>query len=416
MKVVLLSHSDTRGGAAIVTRRLMDALRAEGVDARMVVFAKTSDSDNVSLASTAMRRRVAFLAERADIFAHNGFNRADLFKVSTARTGVPVDRHPWVREADIVVLSWINQGLLSLDGIARIAALGKPVVWTMHDMWCMTGICHHALDCTAYERECGRCPFLGSRRPNDLSHKTWRLKRRLYDEAPITFVAVSRWLADLARRSSLLANRPIEVIPNAFPVDRYITRPTTSPADLGLPADRDIILFGAARLDDPIKGLDIAVDALNHLHDDYPAVAAKATAVFFGDIRNPELFSRLRLDYRRLGPVYDPERLHQLYASAKVVLSTSLRETLPTTLIEGQAAGCFPVTFGEGGQRDIVTGPANGYIARYMDARDVAAGIAHGLTAIVDRDALHADVERRFGRHAVATRYIFLFNNLLSNK
>ena len=227
---------------------------------------------------------------------------------------------------------------------------------------------------------------------------------------------MSRWLADLARRSSLLANRPIEVIPNAFPVDRYITRPTSLPADLGLPADRDIILFGAARLDDPIKGLDIAVDALNHLHDDYPAVAAKATAVFFGDIRNPEILSRLRLDYRRLGPVYDPERLHQLYASAKVVLSTSLRETLPTTLIEGQAAGCFPGTFGEGGQRDIVTGPANGYIAHYMDARDVAAGIAHGLTAIVDRDALHADVHRCFGRHAVATRYISLFNNLLSNK
>ena len=39
-KVVLVNHSDTLGGAAIVTFRLMQALRQIGVDARMVVLRK----------------------------------------------------------------------------------------------------------------------------------------------------------------------------------------------------------------------------------------------------------------------------------------------------------------------------------------------------------------------------------------
>ena len=36
MKVVLINHSDTLGGASVVTARLASALRAEGVDARML--------------------------------------------------------------------------------------------------------------------------------------------------------------------------------------------------------------------------------------------------------------------------------------------------------------------------------------------------------------------------------------------
>lgn len=37
MRVVIISRSDQTGGAAVVSHRLMLALRAEGVDARMLV-------------------------------------------------------------------------------------------------------------------------------------------------------------------------------------------------------------------------------------------------------------------------------------------------------------------------------------------------------------------------------------------
>ena len=61
-----------------------------------------------------------------------------------------------------------------IEGVEKIIALGKPVIWTMHDMWCMTGICHHAGDCRGYLKKCGNCPLLGKRGgDNDLSHKIW---------------------------------------------------------------------------------------------------------------------------------------------------------------------------------------------------------------------------------------------------
>lgn len=145
LKVAMISHSDMLGGASVVTYRLMKALKAEGVDARMSVYNRLTDDASVRQVGTAGTRGVRFAWERVRIMAANGFRRDDLFKVSTADTGFNLSRDPWIREADVILLGWINQGLLSLDDIEALGRLGKPVVWVMHDMWCLTGICHHSL-------------------------------------------------------------------------------------------------------------------------------------------------------------------------------------------------------------------------------------------------------------------------------
>lgn len=412
LKVAILCHSDNLGGASIVTRRLFQALRQEGVDARMIVFTKMSDEAGVTPIASRFRRGYTFMLERLGIAFANGFSRENLFKVSTATHGFDLSKHPHVADADIILLSWINQGLLSLGNIRKLCLLGKPVVWVMHDMWNLTGICHHALECSGYTRQCGTCQFLKSKKSNDLSHSVWLRKQRLYDECPITFVAVSNWLADCCRKSTLLAGRDVRVIPNAFPVDSF--SPTTQLPLTFLPPDRDIILMGAARLDDPIKGLEYAFEALNYIFDNNPEVARKTVAVFFGAIQNPELYDRLRFPHMDLGRINDASILRSLYARAKVVLSTSLYETLPGTLIEGQAAGCLPVTFGRGGQSDIVDHKINGYIANYKDSADIARGILWALETKVNREELHKSVRTRFSSSIVSRRFIELFNELLN--
>ncbi len=414
LRVVLVNHSDTLGGASIVTSRLLEALRDRGVDARLIVYTQTQrDVSYITKLSTRYRRALKFVAERAVIYMRNGFNRDNLFKVSIANTGTWLHRHPWIKEADIIVLNWINQGMLSLNGLKRLGRLNKPIVWTLHDMWCLTGICHHALECENYKQECGQCQFLTGRSSTDLSHSIWKKKQRVYDRVPIHWVPVSNWLADCCRQSSLLRNRPTTVIPNVFPTESFFTDSWVERSTLGLPREGRLILFGAARIDNPIKGINYAIDALNYLFDNDPELSSNTTVVFFGAIRHRALLDRLRFPHVHLGRVSDPMRLRRLYASADVVLSTSLYETLPGTLIEGLAAGCLPVTFDRGGQRDIVDHLKNGYIARYKDIEDVAAGIVWALNQNVDREALHRDIDRRFGPDTVATRYIDLFNQLV---
>lgn len=413
MKVTLICNSDLLGGASIVTYRLMQALNREGIDARMLVYTKLTEDPAVSIVGTRTVRGAMFLWERGIIYLANGMNRKNLFKVSVANTGYPLHTHPWIKDADIVVLSWINQGLLSLKGVRKIAALGKPIVWTMHDMWNLTGICHHACDCRRYIERCGCCPLLGSHKEDDLSRRTWERKEHLYDTTEIHFVAVSHWLADRCVESMLLENQDITVIPNAVPVDSFFTSTAHRLTDFGIDYSRNLILMGAARLDDSIKGLPYAIDALNYLFDNHPEVARKSQVVFFGDLRHPEVLDNVRFPHVWTGRINDPKLLRILFANAKVVLSSSLYETLPGTLIEGQASGCLPVTFGRGGQTDIVTHLKDGYIAQYLNPVSLAEGLRWALAQNPDRQALHESVRARFSAAEVARRYIDLFNRIL---
>ncbi len=412
-KVVLVTHSDTLGGAAIVTFRLMQALRREGVDAKMVVFTKRSDEESVSCMGSRFERGVRFCMERFQLLPSLGFKRDNLFLVSTGNFAIGVHKHPWIIEADIVCLNWINQGLLGIKGIRRLHEMGKKLVWTMHDMWPFTGICHHAYECGYYTDQCGNCMMLtGGGNPDDLSHKIWKKKRELYNEVPITFVSVSRWLEKKARSSSLMRNLPVMTIYNAFPVEQFYTAPAQHIDSLLTTTKPNLILIGAARLDDPIKGLNYAIEAFNYIFDNHPEVASDTAVYLFGDLRNPQLLDNLRLSHRWFGRINDFKILSYLYASAKVVVSTSLYESLGGTLVEGQAAGAVPVTFGGDGRNDVVEHLKTGYIARYKDSRDIAEGILWAIKSDIDRDYLHQTVKERFGSKAIARKYIELFESL----
>ena len=43
----------------------------------------------------------------------------------------------------MIHLHWVNQGFLSLSDIKKLVNTGKPIVWTMHDLWPATAICHY---------------------------------------------------------------------------------------------------------------------------------------------------------------------------------------------------------------------------------------------------------------------------------
>lgn len=388
MKIALLTTSTLLGGAAIASARLADALRACGQEVEIF-----------SLDGKKREHTLPFISERAKILLANGFNRNNLFKVSTASDGQRrlVERVlAW--KPDVIVLGWINQGLLSLGQIQRLGADGTPLVWMMHDMWTLTGICHHSLGCMHYVGECGRCPLISKsmRGENDLSHKVWLRKRELYSRVQIKFVSVSNWLAELARRSKLLENNPPVVIPNVFPMEDF---------RIG-PKEEGLIIFGAARLDDPIKGLHHAVRALNRLTD-----VKGLHAVFFGELRNPSALSSLRIPYTHVGSL-DIAGVAELMSRARVILSSSLYETLPTTLIEGQASGAMPVSFDRGGQRDIVEHHRSGYLAPFGDEEALARGIRWALESEISPEELRAEVGRKFSAEAVARRMIGLFECL----
>lgn len=410
MKIAIINRSDLNGGAAVFTYRLANAFRSVGIDAKMLVTDKRSDDEAVVSYAGKLRDKSAFLAERLQIFLQNGFSRENLFKVDTADFGRDIASHRVIKEADVIMLNWINQGALSLDCVKKLCAIGKPIIWTMHDMWECTGICHHAYECDRYKIFCGKCQYLNSSRLKDLSYRSWHKKKAVFAAPNLHFVAVSNWLADKCRESMLLQGKEITVIPNTTDI-KAISYNRLPNEDYGIVKGRKVLAIGAVRLDDPVKGFPILIEALKVLRRDKSEVAENVHLLLFGGIRNKELLNELAVPYTYLGTI-TPGKVSDVLAHSDVILSSSLYESFGGTLIEGLASGCLAVTFGNGGQRDIVEHLSTGYIAEYKSAEDFATGIEWAVKESADRHLLHAEMEHRFSPATVISSYLSFIRSL----
>ena len=414
MRVLIVNTSEKTGGAAVAANRLMSALINNGVKAKMLVRDKQTDSLSVVQLAGRWRQQWQFLWERLCIFPHLRFRRANLFKVSIANTGSDITALPEFREADIIHLHWVNQGMLSLKSLRRILQSGKPVVWTLHDMWPVTSICHHSYECVRFESECRDCPFLACRGAADLSHRVFLQKQRLYSGARrMAFVAVSEWLAGRSRRSALMGHLPVTVIPNSISLSSFtITDRLDARSALGI-GERYVVSFGAARIDDPIKGFSYLLEALRLLVGSGRFEASSVRLLLFGGVRDERVFGQIPVPYTYLGYVNDDHRLSLVYSASNATVSSSLYETFGQTLIEAMACGSVPVSFDGSGQTDIIAHGQTGYLSRRLSAESLADGIAWALQSRLPAEDLRRSVARRYGESVVANRYIRLYEQLL---
>jgi glycosyltransferase involved in cell wall biosynthesis len=410
MKVLIVSTSDLQGGAAIAAYRLLNALTKAGIDARMAVRDKQSDNNLVVKIGSDRRNKLNFYRERADIFIRNRFSRQMLFDVSIANTGISITDLPEFRDADVINLHWINQGMLSLHEIGKIIASGKKIVWTMHDMWPFTGICHHAGSCSNYKKACGSCPYLGSYSSRDLSRHVFLQKQATYTKGKITFVACSHWLQSLAEKSPLTKGHNVVSIPN--PIDTDIYRPKDKIAarnKLNLPIDKKIVLFAAVKASDKRKGTDYLIEASR-------LMAQRNNDIHFliAGNRSEEIEQQLALPAHSTGYV-SPENMPDVYNAADVFVTPSLQENLPNTIMEAMSCGTPCVGFEIGGIPEMIDHKQNGYVARYKVVEDLAEGLCRILESD-EAETLSANAREKalssYSEDIVVQNYLELYGSL----
>ncbi len=424
MKVLFVNTSEQTGGAAVAAGRIMRALQEKGVDARMLVRDRsTADPDVLSLEPSWKLRR-DFLWERLVIWGANQFSRQNLFAVDIANSGSDITSRPEFREADLIHLHWINQGFLSLRGLGRIFRSGKPVVWTMHDMWPCTSICHHARECTGFHTECLACPFLKNRGAFfNLARNCFRHKARIYAGAPLHFVTCSQWLKDQASRSALLRGKEICAIPN--PIDpqafRRMDKAEARRRWAGrLPEGQKIILFGACKFTDKRKGIDYLIESCRILAARHPEWAGgKQLGIAFFGQGDGQVNAQIPFPVYPLGYLKSGEEMAYAYNAADLFVTPSLEENLPNTIMEAMACGLPCAGFRIGGIPEMIDHKVNGYLAKYKDAADLAEGMAYILGAPhyekLSREAINK-VARCYDPAVVGGKYLQLYQKILAQK
>ena len=407
------------GGAAIAAGRLMDALRNNGIQAKMLVRDKQTDRVTVIGLKKSLWKIWQFIWERIVIWKANHFKKHNLFEVDIANTGTNVISLPELSQADVIHLHWINQGMLSLKDIRRIIESGKPIVWTMHDMWPFTGICHYAGDCDKYTTHCENCPILYKGNKKDLSFHTFQQKKRMLEGSHIHFVSCSQWLGNMAKRSKLIGNHSIVSIPNAINTNLFKPRDKQAARHkLGLPMDKQLLLFGSMKTTDKRKGIDYLVNACELLAKSHPDFCKQLGVVILGKESN--LYESLfPFPIYSMNYVNSEKELADIYNAVDLYVTPSLQDNLPNTIMEAMACGIPCVGFNVGGIPEMIDHLHNGYVADYKSAEDFANGI-HWALSEGEYESLSQEAHRKvltsYSESAVAKRYIEIYNKIMGNK
>ncbi len=414
MKVMFLNASQ-EGGAAKAALRLMKGVQDKGVDARLIVQLKSGRNPSVIGPQTKIETAMGFILPRIEWLCVGLYARRRGCMFSPAMMPDRLPSRVARFGSDIIHLHWVANAFMRVE---TLRLFNRPLIWTLHDSWAFTGGCHVPLDCTRYQRTCGKCPALSSSFSLDPSRWLWRRKQKAWRGLDLTVVTPSRWLGKCAQASSLFRNVRIEVIPNGLdlqlfkPVDKRLLR-----EELSLPQEKKLVLFGGKSVtSDPNKGVRILAQSLRGLAE--RGWRDTAEVVVFGESK-PKRPPDFGLKVHYMGWLNDDAATSRLYAAADVSVVPSLQENLSYTTMESMACGTPCVAFDQGGMPDMIESGHTGYLARPHDPGDLAQGIAWVLENEDRRKNLSLQarikVEQEFSLDTVADRYVKLYGEMVKN-
>ena len=377
MNILHINTLDNVGGAARAMHRLHQELRRLGHRSQCLVGRQTMlepGIDNINRQARPFRTLADKVLDRIGIRLERRFS----LDAWCYRNSWRIPHTPAFRQTDVINLHNLHGGYFNFRALPELAR-HKPIVWTLHDMWALTGHCAYSYDCERWRTGCYDCPLLKEPGrqivepkpiPADRTRSVWETKRRVYQTTPLHIVTPSEWLRALVQESILTSAATIQCIPCGIDLDVF--RPLdqgTAREALDLPTDTHVVFFSAHGGVHGRKGFSYLLQAL----EDLPGTDSIWLLASGGRIelrQQPE-----RFNVRQLGHLSD-ERLQRLaFAAADLFVFPTLADNQPLVLIEALACGTPVVSFDVGGVPEMVRHMETGYLVRYKDANDLAQGI-----------------------------------------
>jgi glycosyltransferase involved in cell wall biosynthesis len=414
LRIVHLSTYDIAGGAARAAYKLHNGLLQLGCNSLMMVADRTSDDPTVITFAPTMdltsrlRRRLRaemltrsfsrYLASRPEGYERFSDDRS-LYGVALVRQLPP---------CDVVNLHWIA-GFVDYQAFFSTVPEHVPIFWRLSDMNALTGGCHFDHGCGRHTAGCGACPQLGSTDARDLSHQIWHRKQAVFSRLEperLHIIALNRWMAKTVTQSPLLGKFPVTIVPNGIDTDVFAPRDTRLARHvLGIPQDRQVVLFAADVVANRRKGFALLAQALNELHDfqrlflvsvgaDTPRVQTDSPQLHLGHVDNDRLLSLI-------------------YSAADIYMIPSLQDNQPNTALEAMACGTPVIGFDVGGIPDMIKPGITGLLVPAEDVMGLSAAITELLRCPERRAAMAADCRRiavdEYAREIQVRRYLELY-------
>ncbi|MBR0683443.1 glycosyltransferase [Roseomonas eburnea] len=292
---------------------------------------------------------------------------------SIAHPGLALERQALFAAADILHLHWTSWAVPPAT-LRGWLAEGRRVVWTLHDLWPMTGGCHYPAGCGQYRSACLQCPQLAD--AWSLVPNAFEEKRAAWSAPGPVVVAPSRWIAARAAESAILGGCRIEVIPNPVETEVFAPRPDREAlrAGWGIGPDDLLLVAGAHDNREHRKGGALLMEALRRVSEDGRLAAllppgGRLAVAGFGKSALPSWPGLRTLAF---GEVAEDEVLADILSAADLACIPSIEDNYPNVALEALACGTPCLATSVGGLPDLVREGSSGVLAEAAGAEALA--------------------------------------------
>ena len=422
MKIVQVSRTDGGDGASNVALRVHRGLLRLGHDSRMFVAQRRGEPVDSTVVvyepptdyPMRVRRRLRDLQINRSFARYRKSRPLGFEAFSDDRTRHGSEFLKQIPSCDILHIQQMYQ-VFDFRSLFGNVPQHTPVVRTLHDASFFAGGCHSPEGCEKYTEQCGACPQLGSQDPEDLSREIWQRKASVLKTIPqgrLYVVSPSRWLMNEAKRSALLKNVPVVLIPYGVDTDVFCPRDRRCARDLfGIPQDALVILFVSNPVHRPIKGFALLAQALEGM-DRVPNL----TVVSVGSGKPPV---PVPIPYLSLGPLGNERLLSFAYSAADMFALPSRQDNFPSTVLEAMACGTPVIGSAVGGVIDMVRPGITGSLFPAQDATALRSVIHTMCQDAAKRAEISANCRRiaveEYSLEVQAKRHVELYSGILAS-
>lgn len=248
----------------------------------------------------------------------------------------------YISECDLVHLHNIHGYYISLKKLFEvIKKYDKPVVWTLHDMWPITGRCAYSSKCEKWKKNCGKCEYknLYPKTLFDRSSEELELKKDIIgsiDKDKLIIVTPSKWLANICKKSYLNKFR-IYDIPNGIEHEEVNETKSDLREKYKIDKNKKVVLFVAADANDDRKGIKYILDIIPECKEYlFVSIGKRLENINFDN-------------FIQLGYLSDRKKINEIYSLSDIFVIPSLEDNFPTTVIEAFSNSTPVIGFNTGG-------------------------------------------------------------------
>lgn len=252
-------------------------------------------------------------------------------------------------DPDIIHLHNIHGYYLNIVVLFRyLKNWGKPVIWTFHDTWPISGHCSffEHMNCYKWQKECFECPNIHGYPKSlyiDNSRRNYREKKELFTGLnDLVLVSPSEWLANHLK-NSFLSGFEIRIINNGVDINKFSPEIDQTAGKKYLLKKKYIL--GVANIWDERKGLKDFVNLRKILDREIDIVLVGLSQ---------RQINSLDDGIKGICRTESIEDLASLYAGAEIFVNPTYLDNFPLVNIEALACGTPVITYRTGGSPESI--------------------------------------------------------------